>query len=790
MFISLDLETTGLDKRKNQITEFGGIKFSLDPKQKTETLQTLINPGVPIPEFITHITNIKNDDVADAPPLEDVKQKIGNFIGDLPIIGHFISFDTDFLKEKGIPINNPLYDTAEIARVFMPGLPSYSLEILSEILQIEHLEKHRALDDSIAAQELFLKLIEEIQTLPKLLFDEIKDLCSKSTWDFAEVIKTLEHKDKKDSESKTTTGDPHTTGTTSAGAEEKILSAKKSQLIEIATNPETLAINLAEKAKGKTIILTPFRTFTDLKHPNKISELSNYISLKRLEIFKRKGSFNQPEITALIKTLIWLTKTENGLLIEGLNFSFDEKTILPYIQASTENLTDTAEDEPFLQKALKKEQETKVLISDHSYLPKGDTNQLIIIDDKAFINALQSKYGHTATLKRSAQPIKSLKKLLGEQTTQEENRTLNEILEKLDVLFGIIETTLERNTTPNPYFPQPLEITALEIQSSNWQKLRDLTQNLINTSQQLAEMVTEDTLPFLKNWKEVLKTLTELFNETNLQTHHIWIQKSWQDEIIIRKIPISLEKQFNQIKEKTKKYSIVSRCLDAKDDASMVRTILGISDKTDLETFKPEKSNLDESQIFLAEDIPAFAKTNMEETVKFIEKFVRKEKGQTVIILNSLRKIEQIQTTLAPKLKKEGLTLLAQRGSGGVGKIMELYKSDPENTTLLLTPNIWGVLEMESIKNIVVHAIPFDPPSDQYLAALGKNFGDSWNEFSLPSGLIALKKIIGKYLYSNKGQIIILDSRIIQKNYSSRFISALSDFVKPEQATIEQILQL
>ena len=790
MFISLDLETTGLDKRKNQITEFGGIKFSLDPKQKTETLQTLINPGVPIPEFITHITNIKNDDVADAPPLEDVKQKIGNFIGDLPIIGHFISFDTDFLKEKGIPINNPLYDTAEIARVFMPGLPSYSLEILSEILQIEHLEKHRALDDSIAAQELFLKLIEEIQTLPKLLFDEIKDLCSKSTWDFAEVIKTLEHKDKKDSESKTTTGDPHTTGTTSAGAEEKILSAKKSQLIEIATNPETLAINLAEKAKGKTIILTPFRTFTDLKHPKKISELSNYISLKRLEIFKRKGSFNQPEITALIKTLIWLTKTENGLLIEGLNFSFDEKTILPYIQASTENLTDTAEDEPFLQKALKKEQETKVLISDHSYLPKGDTNQLIIIDDKAFINALQSKYGHTATLKRSAQPIKSLKKLLGEQTTQEENRTLNEILEKLDVLFGIIETTLERNTTPNPYFPQPLEITALEIQSSNWQKLRDLTQNLINTSQQLAEMVTEDTLPFLKNWKEVLKTLTELFNETNLQTHHIWIQKSWQDEIIIRKIPISLEKQFNQIKEKTKKYSIVSRCLDAKDDASMVRTILGISDKTDLETFKPEKSNLDESQIFLAEDIPAFAKTNMEETVKFIEKFVRKEKGQTVIILNSLRKIEQIQTTLAPKLKKEGLTLLAQRGSGGVGKIMELYKSDPENTTLLLTPNIWGVLEMESIKNIVVHAIPFDPPSDQYLAALGKNFGDSWNEFSLPSGLIALKKIIGKYLYSNKGQIIILDSRIIQKNYSSRFISALSDFVKPEQATIEQILQL
>ena len=697
------------------------------------------------------------------------------------------------MKEKGIPIDNPLYDTAEIARVFMPGLPSYSLEILSEILQIEHVEKHRALDDSIAAQELFLKLIDEIQTLPKDLFDEIQDLCSKSTWDFAEVIKTLEHKEKKDSKKKNTTKED----APSTEDEDKIspiLSSKKSQLIETPKNPETLALNLAEKAKGKTIILTPFRTFTNLKHPNKISELSNYISLKRLEIFKKKGSFNQPEITALIKTLIWLTKTENGLLTEGLNFSFDEKAILPYIQASTENLpstnTDTETEEPFIKKALKKEQETKVLISDHTYLPKDDTDQLIIIDDKAFIHALQSKHGHTATLKRSTQPIKSLKKLLGDQTTQEENRTLNEIIEKLDVLFGILETTLERNTTPNPYFPQPLEITALETQSSNWQKLRDLTQNLINTSQQLADIVTDDTLPFLKTWKEVLKTLSKLFNETNLETHHLWIQKTWQEEIVIRKIPISLAEHFKQIKEKTKKYSIVSRCLDAKDDSSMTRTILGISEKTALETFQPEKSNLDESQLFLAEDIPAFAKTNMEETVKFIEKFVRKEKGQTVIILNSLRKIEQIQTTLAPKLKKEGLTLLAQRGSGGVGKIMELYKTDPENTTLLLTPNIWGVLELNEIKNLVVHAIPFDPPSDQYLAALGKNFADPWNEFSLPSGLIALKKIIGKYLYLNKGQIIILDSRIIQKNYSSRFISALSDFVKPEQATVEQILQL
>jgi len=189
MFISLDLETTGLNNRTDKIIEFGATKFDLNGH--VETFQTFVNPGVGIPDFITHITNIKNEDVAGAPKFSEVSGKIKEFIGDLPIIGHFIQFDMGFMAENGLEFENPTYDTSELARIFMPSLPSYSLEILSRILNLTHEEKHRALDDSIAAQELFMKLIEIISSLPEPLFEEIKSLSQKSEWDFAKVLRNI-----------------------------------------------------------------------------------------------------------------------------------------------------------------------------------------------------------------------------------------------------------------------------------------------------------------------------------------------------------------------------------------------------------------------------------------------------------------------------------------------------------------------------------------------------------------------------------------------------------------------
>ena len=94
-FVVVDLETTGLNPDEEKIIEIGAIKF-VDGEEK-ETFETLINPEKPIPEFITRLTGISDDDVKDAPVIGDVFSKLDAFLADSPFVGHQVNFDASFI---------------------------------------------------------------------------------------------------------------------------------------------------------------------------------------------------------------------------------------------------------------------------------------------------------------------------------------------------------------------------------------------------------------------------------------------------------------------------------------------------------------------------------------------------------------------------------------------------------------------------------------------------------------------------------------------------------------------
>ena len=94
--VSLDLETTGLDPVSDHIIEVGAIKFQGD--QVLDRLDTFVNPYAPIPEFVRELTGINPEDLEGAPSFAVVSGDISNFVADLPIVGHNVSFDIEFLS--------------------------------------------------------------------------------------------------------------------------------------------------------------------------------------------------------------------------------------------------------------------------------------------------------------------------------------------------------------------------------------------------------------------------------------------------------------------------------------------------------------------------------------------------------------------------------------------------------------------------------------------------------------------------------------------------------------------
>jgi len=168
-FVALDLETTGLDNKSDRIIEIGAIRFIAG--KATEEYSTFVNPKMPIPGYITTLTGIQDQDVATAPAFETIAATLVDFIADLPLCGHQVEFDINFLNEEYKRASLPKVfmkqiDTALLARIVLPCLTRYTLKYVATTLGVPLDRAHRALDDARAGGMVAISLIPKLCELP------------------------------------------------------------------------------------------------------------------------------------------------------------------------------------------------------------------------------------------------------------------------------------------------------------------------------------------------------------------------------------------------------------------------------------------------------------------------------------------------------------------------------------------------------------------------------------------------------------------------------------------------
>lgn len=160
-YVSLDLETTGLNPKQDKIIEIGIVKVCAG--EITAQMETFVNPGRTLEQRIVELTGIEDKQLADAPDIAEVLPEALAFIGDDILLGHGVLFDYSFMKKAAV--NQRLVfekkgiDTLKLARTFLPELKSRSLAFLCEYYEIEH-SAHRALADAKATAVLYHKLAE------------------------------------------------------------------------------------------------------------------------------------------------------------------------------------------------------------------------------------------------------------------------------------------------------------------------------------------------------------------------------------------------------------------------------------------------------------------------------------------------------------------------------------------------------------------------------------------------------------------------------------------------------
>mgnify|MGYP000272682379 CR=1 FL=1 len=106
---------------------------------------------------------------------------------------------------------------------------------------------------------------------------------------------------------------------------------------------------------------------------------------------------------------------------------------------------------------------------------------------------------------------------------------------------------------------------------------------------------------------------------------------------------------------------------------------------------------------------------------------------------------------------------------------------EAKNPVLFGTTSFWEGVDVqgENLSNVIITKLPFLVPTDPIVSAISKKIeedgGNSFSDFQLPEAIIKFKQGVGRLIRkkTDRGNVFILDSRIIKKRYGSAFIKAL-----------------
>jgi len=164
-YVALDLETTGLMAGIDRIVEIGAVRFR-QSGEEVARFERLVNPKRKMSAAAFAVHGLSDDDLAGAPPAEDVLPEFLDFLGEpaaFGLLAHNAAFDASFLGSEfcraGIAAPDHLvHDTLALARRRLPHLASHKLDVLAQCLGLELDGPHRALADSLRVKALWLAL--------------------------------------------------------------------------------------------------------------------------------------------------------------------------------------------------------------------------------------------------------------------------------------------------------------------------------------------------------------------------------------------------------------------------------------------------------------------------------------------------------------------------------------------------------------------------------------------------------------------------------------------------------
>lgn len=740
-FVALDLETTGLDPKKDSIIEIAAIRFQIDfdgncfsAVQMVER-SMLINPPEPISQEVTMITGITNEMLQWKDKWEDIKKKVSAFIGDSIIVGHNVLFDINVLESHGIDItHNTVLDTFELSEIFSQEAESLNLGFLASLYHLTDPKEieHRALSDTRISMRLFFHYLEQIRWLEgkkKAIWQKLQHQ------DESGILHTLAHITRLSVDPignigifdhLTDTAPPHAQRINTDPLEVEVA------IKNLSTDPneEMSLIRSALVQYWKVRILVSGKSVGQWMQ-KKLSEQdidtyilrpsSAYISIEYMrELLDGEAPLKRKRLILIVKLSFWLIETQTGLL-EELKFYGIERSLLPIFRCQNDESC-------YFRDRYYAQIDTApchiAILSDIQGNEYLDSTRANLIKDLPLLE--EGVRRHESIRISFTDMIEKVRHL--QSGSSWEPDALIHVYDMLNIIESIYTSVPDRPTGPATLPPGIYGETYFFRQQSlwyqGWRWLVHATETLqkywkLYLSKYQPTKMPREAQMLIESLSRSISILVGVHSQADTNRNIII---NIAEEVSVQYIPRDVSMVIRPILKKSIAYGVA---LNGEKTQSFIEKECGI-------------------QLFDSLEVPHESKI-----IRYQEYHVDMIRAGTVILTTSQKHARDMWQELR-KYHGKDMQILIQWLSGGRGKMLATFIKDIRKTILIGIIDTWK--DEYSLwghsKAIIIAKMPFDPPTDPYFLARTVGMSNNFSEYSEPIVVIRINTLISRIMAS------------------------------------------